>query len=211
MTSGAASKSLFENGRRANEPGAKLGFNNGAVENSPRAEHAGTPMASSLGKNAGSVGGKIGRTYRGLNAGNLLGTHPQNSSGLAKLSANDVTDAVQAIVLHFPIKEAARLQDNTTKAVERQRAGDNSMSLEAAANMCRGSARARALFAPLFGFTGDCTDPDFMEAQELLAKSYLRRQVELYGGAHEVLAADNSEDEGEAFDRLTPDLFEGMH
>lgn len=163
-------------------------------------------MAASLGKNTGTLKGENRGSVPGQKAGSLLGKNPENTSDLPRLGRNDLLKAVQSIVLHFPIKKAAELQDNTTKAVEGQRAGGSAMELLAAANMCRSSAKARALFAPLFGFSGAYTDPDFMEGMERLAMSYLRQQ--LHGASEAPAMGVSSEDAGEDVDVLTGDLFE---
>lgn len=213
MFSGAASKSLFEKGRRADEPGAKGMGSDSATENSPRTQHRGFSMASSLGKNHGTFAARKAGTVSGQSAGSLPGINQKNSSGLPKLGRNELIRVTQGIVLQFPIKEMAELQDSTTKAVESQRNGDSAMSLLAAANCSRGNARARAMFARLFGFTGHHTDPDFMEGLEKMALGYMRQQMAAMGMAPEMDANDecavtNSENASEDSDALTGDLFE---
>jgi hypothetical protein len=169
-------------------------------------------MTTSLGKNQGTIAGFHRGTVSGHRRGSLSGKNPGNSSNSAELGRNDLIRQTQSILLHFPIKEAAELQDATTKAVESQRNGDSAMSLLAAAKMCRNSAKARALFAPLFGFTGAHTDPDFMQGMEMLAHSYLRQQLATFAGepSPEALAMGDSEG-GDAQDHVTPDLFGGWH
>ena len=102
----------------------------------------------------------------------------------------------QKILLNFSIKEASHLQDTTERAVESQRNGESSVGLLAVANMCQASARARALFAPLFGFSGYYADPEFMEWQERMMTEYLRQQMPQPSEETE------QDDDG-------PDLFEG--
>ena len=159
-------------------------------------------MTFAEGKNTGTLA-YIGRgTVPGRRAGSLPGTNPKNTSGdiLPSLGRNELIREVQAIVLHFPIKQVAEEQDCTTKAVESQRSGDSAMSLLAAANMSRSNPRARAMFARLFGFTGHYTDPDFMEGMEKVFHAYLRQQ-------HQVA----EEGPAEACDEAMGDLFGGMH
>jgi hypothetical protein len=93
------------------------------------------------------------------------------------LGRHDLIRETQQIMLQFSIKEGAALQDTTERAVESQRNGESAISLLAVANMCQGSAKARALFAPLFGFSGAYTDPDFMQFQERMMVEYLRQQL----------------------------------
>jgi hypothetical protein len=166
-------------------------------------------MAASLGKNHGTVSGLSRGSVSGQGPGSLPGKKPGNSSG--PLGRHDLIRRTQAILLQFPLKEAAELQDATTKAVESQRNGDSAMSLLAVAKMCQGSAKARALFAPLFGFTGAHTDPDFMQGMEMLAHSYMRQQLEKFGAPKPSAAIhgdDNSSDcAGGDQDDLTGDLF----
>lgn len=85
----------------------------------------------------------------------------------------------QLIVLQIPIKACAEAQQSTERAVESQRQGESAMSLRAAANLSRANSRARAGFARMFGFTGPCTDPDFMEGVDKIAEYYWRKQVQL--------------------------------
>ncbi len=94
-----------------------------------------------------------------------------------KLGRKKLIRETQKILLNFSIKEASHLQDTTDRAVEQQRNGESSISLLAVANMCQASAKARALFAPLFGFTGAYTDPEFMQFQERMMVEYLRQQL----------------------------------
>lgn len=165
-------------------------------------------MPFAEGKNAGtSIGGNRG-SYAGLNAGRDTGKAPGNSSALGQLGRNELIRETQAIVLQFPTKQVAYQQDSTAKAVESQRNGDSAMSLLAAVNMSRTNPRARAMFARLFGFSGQHTDPDFMQAMELMAASYMRQQAEMLGGASDAQAMSNTEEEaGEVGDCLTGDLF----
>lgn len=107
---------------------------------------------------------------------------PGNSSALPKLRKNQVKDASQSIVLMFPIKEAAAHQDATTAAVESQRNGDSAMSLHAAVNLSRGSVKARAEFAKLFGFPEHYSDPDFLAAWEGFVAFYERKKREAEEG-----------------------------
>lgn len=164
-------------------------------------------MTTSLGKNHGTPSGLSRGSVAGRGAGSLPGKNPGNSS--APLGRNELIRQTQAILLQFPIKEAAHLQDATTKAVESQRNGDSAISLLAVAKMCQGSAKARALFAPLFGFTGAHTDPDFMQGMELLAHSYMRQQLATFGFPveSEAPAATQGADESDDQDDLTGDLF----
>jgi hypothetical protein len=213
MFSGAASKSLFEKGRRADEPGAKGMGIDSATENSPRTQHRGFSMASSLGKNHGTFAVPKAGSVPGRGAGSLPGIDRKNSSRLPRLGRNELIRETQSIVLQFPIKDMAEMQDATTKAVESQRNGDSAMSLLAAANCSRSNVRARAMFARLFGFTGHHTDPDFMEGLEKMALGYMRQQMAAMGMAPETCADDacavnNSEIASEDSDALTGDLFE---
>lgn len=166
-------------------------------------------MRSSLGKNIGTVSASNHGSFAARAPGSSSGVYPKNTSGLGPLGRNDLIRVVQAIVLQFPIKEAAEHQDATTKAVESQRNGDSAMSLLAAANMCRSNVRARALFAPLFGFTGCYTDPDFMEGMEKLALGYLRQQQTEFTSPPASPSPRDASVTGED-DDLTGDLFAAM-
>lgn len=172
-------------------------------------------MAASLGKNHGTLAGQTPGTFAGRGLGSLPGKNPCNSSAPPKLGRNDLIKAVQAVLLQFPVKKVAEDQDTTTKAVECQRNGDSAMSLLACANMCRSNARARALLAPLFGFSGHYTDPDFMEGMEKMALGMLRQQFAQMGfpasefGGDDAHAMSSSDVTGEDRDDLTGDLFEG--
>ena len=139
-------------------------------------------MAASLGKNAGSLALPQAGTPPGQARGSVLGFNTRNTSALPKLRKREVLEASQAIVLQFPIKEAADLQDATTKAVESQRNGDSAMSLQAAINLARGSTKARAQFAKLFGFPEHYGDPDFLAAWEGFAAYYERKKREAEEG-----------------------------
>lgn len=99
------------------------------------------------------------------------------NSAPKQLTRHGLIRETQKILLQFSIKEASHLQDTTERAVEQQRNGESAVSLRAVANMCQGSPKARALFAPLFGFTGRYTDPEFMEWQEKMMQEYLRQHM----------------------------------
>lgn len=173
-------------------------------------------MTASLGKNSGTCIAQSRGTFSGHEPGSLPRKNTKNTSG--KIGRHDLIREVQAILLQFPIKEAAELQDTTTRAVESQRNGDSAISLLAAANMCRSNPRARAMFGKLFGFSGAHTDPDFMEGMEKLAQGYLRQQAAMFGIALPECSADEAQTVGDSSltgagedkDVLTGDLFEAM-
>lgn len=128
-----------------------------------------------VGKISGNVLGSPSRSFPRRARGTVLRDQPKRDAEL--LGRRELIDETQRILLRFSIKESAELQDTTERAVEMQRNGDSAISLLAAANMCRGSAKARALFAPLFGFTGHYTDPDFMEGLEKVMLGYLNQHI----------------------------------
>lgn len=134
-------------------------------------------MNLQLGKIAGSVLHSNGGSFPRRSRGSVLRENPHQDVALPRLGRKELIRETQKILLQFSIKEAADDQDTTERAVEAQRNGESSISLQAAANMCRSNARARALFAPLFGFTGHYADPDFMEGLEKVMRGYLNQQL----------------------------------
>jgi hypothetical protein len=157
-------------------------------------------MTNPLGKTSGTVLGFNGATFPRRERGSVVRENPHHATE-ARLGRKQLIRETQKIMLQFPIKEAAELQDTTERAVESQRNGESAVSLLAVANMCQASAKARALFAPLFGFTGHYTDPDFMEGLEKVMAGYLRQQM----GQQPPAVAEPEQDLPE----LTPDLFAG--
>ena len=128
-----------------------------------------------LGKISGSPLPGNGVSFARRPRGSVIRENPHQ--GAQRLGRKELINSNQKILLNFSIKEAADLQDATERAVESQRNGDSSISLQAVANMCLGSAKARALFAPLFGFTGHYADPEFMEGLEKVMQGYLQQQM----------------------------------
>lgn len=121
-------------------------------------------------------------------AGSLVVSNPQNTSVPAELPPLTSRQAIresQFIMLHFPIKKAAELQQATTRAVEAQRNGESAMSFRAAVNMARANPRARAMIGRLLGFTGQYADPDFMEGLEQVVGYMLRQQQQADDGPAE--------------------------
>lgn len=132
-------------------------------------------MNIQLGKNAESVLHHGVGSFPRRERGTVLRDQP--NYGAKQLGRKELIRETQRIMLRFSIKEASHLQDTTERAVEQQRNGESAISLLAVANMCQGSPKARALFAPLFGFTGRYTDPEFMEWQEKMMQEYLHQQI----------------------------------
>lgn len=128
-----------------------------------------------LGKTVESVLHHGAESFPRRDRGSLVRDQP--NYGTKQLGRKELIRETQRIMLRFSIKEASHLQDTTERAVEQQRNGESAISLLAVANMCQGSAKARALFAPLLGFTGRYTDPEFMEWQEKMMQEYLRQQI----------------------------------
>lgn len=147
-----------------------------------------------LGKTVESVLHHGTESFPRRERGSLVRDQPNH--GTKQLGRKDLIKETQRIMLRFSIKEASHLQDTTDRAVEQQRNGESAISLLAVANMCQGSPKARALFAPLFGFTGSYTDPEFMEWQEKMMLEYLRQRT-----------PQHFENENEEADH--PDLFGG--
>lgn len=153
-------------------------------------------MSNPLGKSTGNYLGLNGGTFPRRERGSVVRENPHRTA-TRRIGRKELIGETQKILLNFSIKEAAELQDATERAVESQRNGESSISLQAAANMCLSSAKARALFAPLFGFTGHYADPDFMEGLEKVMAGYLRQEM----ARQEEPEPDHPE--------LTPDLFAG--
>jgi len=122
-----------------------------------------------------SLGEKFAGNVLALGAGSLTAKNGKSAS-LEPLDSNQVAKACQLIVLEIPMKACAEQQGSTIRAVQSQRQGGSAMTLRGAANLSRRNARAKAHFARLFGFTGPCTDPDFMEGIEKVADYYWRKQ-----------------------------------
>lgn len=132
-------------------------------------------MNIQLGKVHGSILSQSGGSFPRRARGSVLRENPNH--GARRLGRQELIRETQKVLLNFSVKEASHLQDTTERAVEQQRNGESAASLLAVANMCLGSAKARALFAPIFGFSGAYTDPDFMEWQEKMMLEYLRQQM----------------------------------
>jgi hypothetical protein len=140
-------------------------------------------MSFAVGKNSGIPSAQRHGSAAGHAAGNLTGKNSQNSSEpLPPLTSRQALKESQAIVLQFPIKVAAELQQATTRAVESQRDGESAMSFRAAVNMARANPRARALIGRLLGFTGQYSDPDFMEGLEQVVGYMLRQKQQAEDG-----------------------------
>ena len=116
-----------------------------------------------------------GETFPRRSRGSVLRDNP--NQGAKHFGRNELIRETQKIMLNFSVTEASYLQNTTERAVEQQRNGESAISLLAVRNMCTGSAKARALFAPLFGFSGAYTDPEFMQFQERMMVEYLRQQM----------------------------------
>ena len=134
-----------------------------------------------LGKIVGTHLRHGGETFARRGRGSDVRGNP-NHDALPKLRRHSLIKETQRIMLNFPIKEASLMQDTTERAVESQRNGESAISLLAVTNMCRepgpNGAKARALFAPLFGFGSHYSDPDFMEGLDRVMQGYLRQQFE---------------------------------
>lgn len=153
-------------------------------------------MNVQLGKFSESIVHHGAETFPRRARASVLRDNP--NSAPKQLTRHGLIRETQKILLNFSIKEASHLQDTTERAVEQQRNGESAVSLRAVANMCQGSAKARALFAPLFGFSGAYTDPDFMQFQERMMVEYLRQQL-----------PEAAEDEGD--EEAHADLFGGAN
>jgi len=147
-----------------------------------------------LGRIHGNVLAPHGGSFPRRARGSVLRESPNHDA--RRIGRKELIRETQKVLLNFSVKEASHLQDTTERAVEQQRNGESAVSLLAVANMCQSSPKARALFAPLFGFSGAYTDPDFMEWQEKMMLEYLRQQTP-------------AEDEGEPELEETHDMFEG--